>query len=74
MVLRLRWKIGSEAAVLITMGSAFHRFGARRERVWDVWSVVPAFLVKALGFPMLADLSAWEGLTILSSLGGTRLL
>ena len=31
-VLRLQRKIGSEAAVLITMGSAFHGFGAKREK------------------------------------------
>ena len=31
-VLRLQRKIWSEAAVLITMGSAFHSFGARREK------------------------------------------
>lgn len=27
-----RWKIGTEAAVLIAKGSTFHRFGARREK------------------------------------------
>ena len=26
------WKSGSESAVLIAMGSAFHSFGARREK------------------------------------------